>query len=165
MIRWFQYDDPNIGVSPINNENPQCSQYRHPTLQRNDSLNNAPSTIILGNDSESLIGGSSSSLDTIKPPVKHENPQLLPYPSSTTLQSNGSLCNLSFMTSASHNSSIEVTNYIAEVPRVQSFFNELEEVPDTSPTNPLLWPSPDRRPREMRRYWSSYDVRALTPSH
>jgi hypothetical protein len=48
-------------------------------------------------------------------PINHENPQLLPYPSSTALQSNGDLCNASFMTSPSDNSFIEVPNDIAEV--------------------------------------------------
>ena len=96
----------------IKNENPQLSPYRHLTLQRNDDWGFASCTTILGDDS--LIGGSSSSLDTIRPPINHENPQLLPYPSSTTLQSNGSIYNASFMTSPSDDSFIEVPNYIAE---------------------------------------------------
>ena len=156
-------------MPPIKNENLQRSPYRHPTLQRkdsNDGLNNASSTAFLDDDSESLIGGSSSSLDTIRPPAKHENRQLLPYSSSSTLQSNGSLCNASFMTSASHNSSIEVPNYIAEAPRVQSFLNELEEeFPNTSPTQPRLQAPPVRPPRETSRHGSSSEVRVLTPSH
>ena len=169
VMRLFQYDDPNIGVPPIKNENLQRSPYRHPTLQRNvsnDGLNNAPSATFLGDDSESLVGVSSSSLDTIRPPAKHENRQLLPYSSSSTLQSNGSLCNASFMTSVSHNSSIEVPNYIAEAPRVQSFFNELEEeFPNTSPAHPRLQAPPVRPPRETSRHGSSSEVRVLTPSH
>ena len=101
-------------VPPIKDENPQRSPYRHPTPQRNDGLYNAASrTTVLGDDS--LIGGSSSSLDTIGPPIDHENPQLRPYPSSTTIQSNGGLCGASFMTSPSYDSFIEVPDYIAEV--------------------------------------------------
>ncbi|KAI0270898.1 hypothetical protein BGY98DRAFT_230991 [Russula aff. rugulosa BPL654] len=45
----------------------------------------------------------------------HKNPQPLPYPSSTALQSNGYLSNASFMTSPSHSSFTEVPNDIAEV--------------------------------------------------
>jgi len=40
--------------------------------------------------------------DTIRPPMNYENP----YQSSSTLQSNGSLCNSSFMTSPSYDSSV-----------------------------------------------------------
>jgi hypothetical protein len=62
------------------------------------------------------IGGSSSSLVTIGPPTNHEHPQLRPYPSSTALQSNGSVCNASFITSPSdYASPTEVRNDIAEV--------------------------------------------------
>jgi hypothetical protein len=119
-IRKFQFDDPIIGVvdtitPPIKNEGPQRSPYRHPALQRNDGSGNASITTILGDDS--LIGGSSSSLDTIRrrPSINLENPQLLPYPSSTDLQSNGSIYNASFMTSPSDDSFFEVPDYIAEV--------------------------------------------------
>ena len=98
---------------PIENENPQRSPFRHPTLQRHDSLYDASCTTVL--DNVSLIEGSSSSLDTIGPPIDHENPQLRPYPSSTTLQSNGGLCGASFMTSPSYDSLIEVPDYLAEV--------------------------------------------------
>ena len=94
----------------------------------NDGLRNALSP--LGADSHSSISGSSSSLDTverspywgdgsnnssswsssssldtIRPP--HENPQLLPYTSFITLQSNGGRPNMSFMTSPSDTSLIE----------------------------------------------------------
>ncbi len=94
----------------IINENPQRSPYRYSTLQRNGGLYNASCFL-----DDSLIGGSSSSSDTIRPPIDHENSQLLPYPSSTTLQSNGSVYNASFVTSPSYNSSIEVRSFIAEV--------------------------------------------------
>ncbi|KAI0270911.1 hypothetical protein BGY98DRAFT_1100578 [Russula aff. rugulosa BPL654] len=108
----FLGDDSHIGGPgstigpPINHENPP---YRHPTLQRNHYLRSASS--LLGD--RSYMGGSSSSLDTIVL-INHENPQLLQYPSSTSLQSNGSMYNASFMTSPSYNSLIEVTNDIAE---------------------------------------------------
>ena len=115
MIHWFQSDGANIGVvdttgPPIKNENPQCSPYRHPT-EKNDGLVNGSCTTLLDDDS---LGGSSSSLDTIKAPTNHTNHE---YPSSTTLQSNGGRYNESFMTSPSYCSSIEVLNYsyIAEV--------------------------------------------------
>jgi hypothetical protein len=49
------------------------------------------------------------------PPINHKNPQPLPYPSSTALQSNGYLSNASFMTSPSYSSFTEVPNDIAEV--------------------------------------------------
>jgi hypothetical protein len=49
-------------------------------------------------------------LDTIGPPINRENSQLYPYPSSTALQSNGDLCNASFMTSPS-DSSVAVTPF------------------------------------------------------
>ena len=119
MIRLFQYDEPNIGVvdmirPPIKNENPQRSSYRHPTHQRNDDSCNASCTTFLGDD-PLIAGGSSSILDTIGPPINHEYPQLRPYSSSTTLQSNGGLCNASFMTTPSYISSIVVQNYVAEV--------------------------------------------------
>ena len=102
-------------MPPIKNESPQRSPYRHLTLQRDESdgSGNASPTILLGDDS--LIGGSSTSLDTIMPPNNHENPQLLPYPSSTTLHSNGSIYNASFMTSPSYDTFFEVPNYVAEV--------------------------------------------------
>ena len=95
---------------PIKNENPQCSPYRHPT-QRNDGLRNTSCTTFLGDDS---LGGSSSSLDTIRAPTNHTNHE---YSSSTTLQSNGSRCNVSFKTSASSDSSFDVLNYsyVAEI--------------------------------------------------
>ena len=76
--------------------------------QRNNDVHYASS--FLGDGSH--FGGSSSSLDTIVP-INHENLQLLLYPSSTTLQSNGSIYNASFMTSPSYD--IEVLNDIAEV--------------------------------------------------
>ena len=95
---------------PIKNENPQCSPYQHPT-RRNDGLRNGSCTTVLGDDS---LGGSSSSLDTIKAPTNHTNHE---YPSSTTLQSNGGRYNESFKTSASSDSSIDILSYsyIAEV--------------------------------------------------
>ena len=86
---------------PIKDENLQHSSYRRPTLRRTDRIRSALS--LLGDDSP--IGGSSSNLDTIRPLINHENRQLLPYASSTDLQSNGSLYNASFMTSPSHDSS------------------------------------------------------------
>ena len=89
---------------PIKDENPQPSPDRHLTLQRNDDPSR---TTFLSDDSH--IGGLSSSLVTIRHPTNHE------YPSSTTLQSNGSVYNASFMTSPSYDSSIEVLSYIAEV--------------------------------------------------
>ena len=49
------------------------------------------------------------------PLIDHENPQLRPYPSSTALQSNGSVYNGSLMTSPSYDSVIEVRSYIAQV--------------------------------------------------
>ena len=50
------------------------------------------------------------------PLINHKNPQIRPYPSSTALQSNGSVRNASFMTSpSSHDSSVEVRNYIVKV--------------------------------------------------
>ncbi|KAI0270904.1 hypothetical protein BGY98DRAFT_1100574 [Russula aff. rugulosa BPL654] len=79
---------------------------------RNYGLRNAASSSSLG---DSHIGGSSSSLDTIRPPINRENSQLLPYPSSITLQSNGSIYNASFMTSPSFDSLIEVSNDIEEI--------------------------------------------------
>ena len=107
---------------PIKNENPHFSTYRHPT-ERNDGLRNASSTTFLGDD---LLGGSSSSLDTIRAPTNHE------YPSSTTLQSNGGRCNVSFMTSPSYDSSIEVLNYsyIAEIGLHSTTIPSSEEQPD-----------------------------------
>ena len=65
---------------------------------------------------DSDIGSSSSSLDTIVP-INHENPQLLPYPSSISLPSNGSIYGASFMTSPTYDSLEEVlpVNDIAEV--------------------------------------------------
>ena len=111
-------DDPHIGSSSsstldttgplINSDNPQHSLYRHPTLQRNDSLRSSTST-----------------LDMIGPPIGSENPRLLAYPSWTDLQSNGSLYNASFMTSPSCDSSfIEVLNDVTEVypPEHDHFF-------------------------------------------
>ena len=91
---------------PIKNENPQGSPrgQPEPTHQRNDG---SCATFL---DDDSFTGGSSSSssLDTIGPAINHENPHLLPYPSSTTLQSNGGVCHASFMTSPSYDSFIEV---------------------------------------------------------
>jgi hypothetical protein len=79
-------------------------------LQSDNGFRNALS--FLG---DTHSGGSSSSLNTIGPSINHENPQLFPYPSSTALQSNGDLCNASFMTSPSYDSFIEVLNDITEV--------------------------------------------------
>jgi ankyrin repeat protein len=69
-----------------------------------DRLNNSSSF-----DSRIQGWGLSSNLDTIRPPtsINHENPQLLPYPSSTTIQSNGDIYNMSFMTSPSETSLFE----------------------------------------------------------
>ena len=72
-----------------------------------DGLHNS-----VANDSH--VWGSSSSLDTIRP-INYENPQLLPYPSSTALQSNGSVYSASFMTSPSYSSLIEVPGDVVEV--------------------------------------------------
>ena len=103
--------DDSIGGSSssldtIADENPQRSPYKR------DSLDDSLSTL-------SHIWGSSSSVDTIRPlirPNNHENPQLHPYPSSTTLYSNGSVYNDSLMTSPSYEDSlIEVLDDIAEV--------------------------------------------------
>ena len=106
----FLGDDLHIGSSsssldtigpapPISHER---SPYRRPTLQRNNGLHNAPSFL-------------DDRLDGTGPPINHKNPQPLPYPSSTALQSNGYLSNASFMTSPSHSSFTEVPNDIAEV--------------------------------------------------
>jgi hypothetical protein len=99
----FQIRLIRIGSSR-DDKNPQRSPYR------NNSVHNASS--FLGDGSH--IGGSSSNLDTIGPPINYENPQLRPYTSSTDIQSNGDLCNASFMTSPNDNSLIE-PNDIAEV--------------------------------------------------
>ena len=80
------------------NENPQRSPYQHPDRQRNDGC----------------MTGSSSSLDTTGLPINRENPQLLPYPSSTDVQSNGDICNASFMTSLSEGSLFEVPTDIED---------------------------------------------------
>ena len=48
----------------------------------------------------------------IGPPINREIPQLLPYPSSTTLQSNGDTYSVSFMTSPSVDSLMEIPNDI-----------------------------------------------------
>ena len=82
----------------IRNENSQRSPYQHPARQRNDGCTT----------------DSSSSLDTIGPPINRENPQLLPYPSSTDLQSNGYICNASFVTTPSESSLFEVPTDIAD---------------------------------------------------
>ena len=93
-------DDLHIdGSSSSLHENPQRSPYQREGLR--DSLSFL-----------SHIWGSSASLDTIRPPI---NPQLLPYPSSTALQSNGSIYDASFMTSPTPDSLIEVLNNIPEV--------------------------------------------------
>ena len=99
-------------MPPIKNENPQRSPYQHLTLQRSDSLPIASCTSLFGDGS--LIGGSSSSLETIGAPINHEDPQLLPYPSSTDVQSNGDICNASFMTSLSEGSLFEVPTDIED---------------------------------------------------
>ena len=122
MIYLFQYDHPNIGVvetigPPIKYENPQLRPYSSSTssttIQSNGSLRHSTFMTSPGCDSsigvpdhindDSLIGG--SSLDTIEPPIDHENPQLLPYPSS----------NDSFVTSPSYGSFVEVPDQIVEV--------------------------------------------------
>ena len=101
-------------MPPIKNESPQHSPYRHPTLQRNDGSGNGSRTTILGDDL--FIGGSSSSLDTIRPPsINNENPRLFPYPSSTALQSNGSIYNASFITTPSYDTLFELWSNNAEV--------------------------------------------------
>ena len=89
---------------PINHENPQRSPYQ--TLQINDSLRNTFDSLRGSSSSLDTIrpGDSTSSSETIRPPINHENPQLLPYSSSTTLQSNGSVFNASYMTSPSYDS-------------------------------------------------------------
>ena len=74
-------------------------------LQSDIDSRSASSFFVLGD-------GSSSSLNTIGPLSSDENPQLRSYPSSTALQSNGSLRNASFMTSPSYDSLIEVPNDI-----------------------------------------------------
>ena len=117
FIRGFRAKRTPSQIIPIRigsdrvDKNPQQSPYRDPTLQTNDSLRSTLSFL----DDDSPIEGSSSNLDTIGPPVNHENLQHLPYPSSTTLPSNGGPCNISFMTSPSCDSFIEVTNDIAKV--------------------------------------------------
>ena len=126
--------------SSLDTIGPLLSPYRQSTLQRNDGLRDAS----YGDDL--FIGGSSSSLDTIGPqrppyrhpttggpssnlrriglPINHENLQLLPYPSSTAIQSNGDLGNASFMTSPSENSPwnslIEVQNDADKVAAVKA---------------------------------------------
>lgn len=77
---------------------------RHHAIHSSPSIVYAPSSFP-GDDPH--IGGSSSSLDTIGPPINRENPHLRPYPSSTNLQSNGSLRNASFMTSPDYDSATE----------------------------------------------------------
>ena len=130
----FSGDDSLIGGSrlPMNDENPQLRPYSSSTnIQSNGSIRRAlfmtspsyESSIEVPDyyypdyiDDDSLIGGSSSSSDTIGPPINHENPQLLPYPSSSTsLHIDEGPCDTSFMTSPSYDSFIEVPNYIAEV--------------------------------------------------
>ena len=98
---------------PVKNENSQ----RFPDRHKNDGLRNTSRTT-----DDPLIVGSGrsgrsdfSDLDMIGHHINHENPQLLPYPSSSTLHSNGGLCNTSFMTSPSNSSFTEVPNCIAEV--------------------------------------------------
>ena len=97
-LRNISSADDDSSLDTLVSQNPP-----HVPLQNDDGLRNT-STTILGDDSYSLIGSSSSSLDTIRPPIQQENPQLLPYPSSTTLQSNGSMYNASYMTSPSDDS-------------------------------------------------------------
>jgi hypothetical protein len=111
FIRGFQVKRVLFGIKIIyagsgrDDKNSQRSLYRRRTAQRNNGLHNASS--ILGDNSH--IGGSSSSLGTIRSPTNHE------YPSSTALQSNGSIYDASFMTSPSYDTLIQVPNDIAEV--------------------------------------------------
>jgi hypothetical protein len=104
---------------PINDENLQRSPNRHPTrpqhsvFPRDDGLRSASS--FLGDDLHiGRFGGSSSSLDAIRLPTNDENPQFRPYSSFSDLQSNGSVCSVSFATSPSYESLIEVSNEIAK---------------------------------------------------
>ena len=147
----------------IKTETTQRSPYRHPTHQRNDESYGASSTTFLGDGP--LIEGSSSSLDTIGCSINHENPQLRPYPSSTTLQSNGSIYNASFMTSPSYISSIVVQNYIAEVCRsghdhslfvLSGFKRYVTTTPSSRtlqalPIMPFRYPPPMSVPRNICR--------------
>ena len=98
FIRGFRVKRVLFGIAVIAAEgcrdvkDPQRSPFRRRTFQRNDELRGTPSSL----GANSHIGGSSSSLDSIWPPINDENPQLLPYRvSSTTLQSNESLYNAS----------------------------------------------------------------------
>ena len=105
FIRGFRAERAPFGIRVIDIESGRDVPQRRRT-QRNNGLRSTSSS--LGNDSR---GGSSSSLDTIRP----IDPQLLQYPSSTTLQSNGSVYNESYMTSPSYDSLVEVPDDIAEV--------------------------------------------------
>ena len=64
-----------------------------------------PTRIVPVRRSVSAPPGLPKPFPTIGPPINHESPQLVPYPSSTALQSNGSIYNASFMTSPSDTSS------------------------------------------------------------
>ena len=96
-------DDSFIGnsSSSLDTIGPQVPPYRLPTIQGNNVLHNA-------SYGDTLTGGPSSNLRRIGLPINYENLQLLPYPSSTAIQSNGDLGNASFTTSPSYNSLIEV---------------------------------------------------------
>ena len=102
------HDDEIFDDDNLIDENLQHSPYRHPILPRNNGLRRSALYDL-------HIGGSTSSLATIRPTTNHENPQLGPYSSSTTIQSNGSVYNTSFMTSPSCDSLMSVRTEIAEV--------------------------------------------------
>ena len=100
---------------PIKNETPERSPYRFLSSFQSDT--GLPNTLPFFGDDSHSVANSSSDTVTIGPLFDHENPQLLPYPSSTTIQSDGSQYNASLMTSPSYGSEsfFEVRNYITEV--------------------------------------------------
>lgn len=123
--------------------------------RRNDDLRNA--LVLRGDYSHSLILGSSSSLDTIEgsphwgdgpglndpstidsgsssslETIRHENSQLLPYPSSSTIQSNGDVYNMSFATSPSETSIFQAIASHLHSRSFSSFLSRLD--PHTRPS-------------------------------
>lgn len=121
----FRGDDSHIGGSSSSlgaTEHPSVSHNHETSPYGSGGLHNSLGQLV----HLSHIWGSSSSLDTIRP-INHESPQLLPYPSSTTIQSNGSVYNASFMTSPSYDSLPEVSDGVAEVP--DTLLPEVAQVP------------------------------------
>jgi hypothetical protein len=114
FIRGFRARRALFGVRVIQIGSGTADGNPRRTHERNFGLRFGPRTESSSLGDDSHIGGSSSSLDTIVP-INHENPQLCPYPSSITLQSNGSIYNASFMTSPTYDSLIEVLNEVVEV--------------------------------------------------